>query len=229
MLAWEVKIKVFILFQFSHSAVSLWDPMDCSMPGSFCPWDFPGKNTGVGCHFLLQGIFLTQGSNLHLLWLLQADSLPLIQLGSPSNKQETMSCIYAILAVNKKNILVSAFFASSSALQNKRDFFISFFVLLWTFSYSVQQAWIVFMTKRKICLTTIPPQNNPWKVTGSGETANKNAHPPYNYCIEKGRVNIQGNVCYDTYTPSTWTKYKNKSGGTGLWLPCCYMDKAPFH
>ena len=32
-----------------------------------CPWDFPGKNTGVGCHFLLQGIFLTQGSNLGLL------------------------------------------------------------------------------------------------------------------------------------------------------------------
>ena len=28
-----------------------------------CPWDFPGNNTGVGCHFLLQGIFLTQGSN----------------------------------------------------------------------------------------------------------------------------------------------------------------------
>ena len=28
-----------------------------------CPWDFPGKNTGMGCHFLLQGIFLTQGSN----------------------------------------------------------------------------------------------------------------------------------------------------------------------
>ena len=28
-----------------------------------CPWDFPGKNTGVGCHSLLQGIFLNQGSN----------------------------------------------------------------------------------------------------------------------------------------------------------------------
>ena len=28
-----------------------------------CPWDFPGKDTGVGCHFLLQGIFPTQGSN----------------------------------------------------------------------------------------------------------------------------------------------------------------------
>ena len=32
-----------------------------------CPWDFPGKDTGVGCHFLLQGTFLTQGSNPGLL------------------------------------------------------------------------------------------------------------------------------------------------------------------
>ena len=31
-----------------------------------CPWDSPGKNTGVGCHFLLQGIFLTQGLNQSL-------------------------------------------------------------------------------------------------------------------------------------------------------------------
>ena len=43
-----------------------------------CPWDFPGKNHGVGCYFLLQGIFPTQGSNPHLLRVLywQADSLP---------------------------------------------------------------------------------------------------------------------------------------------------------
>ena len=32
-----------------------------------CPWDIPGKNTGVDCHFLLQGISLTQGLNLGLL------------------------------------------------------------------------------------------------------------------------------------------------------------------
>ena len=39
------------------------------------PWNSPGKNTGVGCHFLLQRIFLTQELNLHLLhW--QVDSLP---------------------------------------------------------------------------------------------------------------------------------------------------------
>ena len=31
--------------------------------GLLCPWDFPGKTTGVLCHFLLQGIFPTQGSN----------------------------------------------------------------------------------------------------------------------------------------------------------------------
>ena len=32
-----------------------------------CPWNSPGKSTGVGCHFLLQGIFPTWGSNLGLL------------------------------------------------------------------------------------------------------------------------------------------------------------------
>ena len=32
-----------------------------------CPWDSHGKNTGVGCHALLQGIFITQGSNARLL------------------------------------------------------------------------------------------------------------------------------------------------------------------
>ena len=37
--------------------------MDCSLYRLLHPWDFPGKSTGVGCHFLLQGILLTQGSN----------------------------------------------------------------------------------------------------------------------------------------------------------------------
>ena len=44
------------------------------------PWNFPGKNTGMGCYFLLQGIFLTQRSNP---CLLQADSLSPCHLGSP--------------------------------------------------------------------------------------------------------------------------------------------------
>ena len=39
---------------------TLGDPMDSSLRGSSVHWDSPGKNTGVGSHFLLQGIFLTQ-------------------------------------------------------------------------------------------------------------------------------------------------------------------------
>ena len=52
-----------------------------------CPWNFPGKHTGVGCQFLLQGIFPTQWSNLHLLCLLhwQGNSLQLCQLGRFNN------------------------------------------------------------------------------------------------------------------------------------------------
>ena len=45
------------------------------------PWASPGKSTGMGFHFLLQGVFSTQGSNPSLHW--QADSLPLHHLGSP--------------------------------------------------------------------------------------------------------------------------------------------------
>ena len=90
-----------------QSRLTLCDPTDGNPPGSpvpgilqarilewvarrlqptrlLCPWNFSGKNTRVGCHSLLQGISLTQGSNLHLLHLLhwQTDSLPLSYLGS---------------------------------------------------------------------------------------------------------------------------------------------------
>ena len=52
---------------------------------SFVHGDFPGKNTGVDCHVLLQGIFWTQGSNPHLLRLLHwhSDSLWLVPPGKP--------------------------------------------------------------------------------------------------------------------------------------------------
>ena len=50
-----------------------------------CPWDSSGKNTGVGYHALLQGIFITQGSNPHVLCFLywQASSLPQAPPGKP--------------------------------------------------------------------------------------------------------------------------------------------------
>ena len=54
-----------------------------------CPWDFPGKNTGVGCHLLLQGIFPSQGSNPRLLhW--QVDSLPL-----------SLNCCHLLICANR--------------------------------------------------------------------------------------------------------------------------------
>ena len=77
---------------FFHTLLSLWSLASCVCVPSrsvmsdslrpdrpwpvrfLCPRDFPGKNTGVGCHFLLQGIFPTYGLNLRLLHLLP--SLP---------------------------------------------------------------------------------------------------------------------------------------------------------
>ena len=53
-----------------QSCPTLCDPMDCSLLGSSTHGDSPGRNIGVGCHALLQGIFPVQGSNPHLLCLL---------------------------------------------------------------------------------------------------------------------------------------------------------------
>ena len=60
----------------ARSRPTLCDLMDCQAPLSL---KFPRQEYRAGCHFLLQGIFLTQGSNLCLLCLLhwQAVSLPL--------------------------------------------------------------------------------------------------------------------------------------------------------
>ena len=65
----------------AKSYLTIVQPHGLQPTSLFCPQDFPGKKTGVGCHFPLEGIFMTQGSNPCLLhW--QADSLPMSQLGS---------------------------------------------------------------------------------------------------------------------------------------------------
>ena len=71
--------QIWVLSCFSH--VLPCDPMDCSQPGS----SVHGISPGVGCHFLLQRIFPTHGSNLPLLHLLhwQVGSLPLLPPGKP--------------------------------------------------------------------------------------------------------------------------------------------------
>ena len=62
----KVKVKV------AQSRSALCDTMDCSLPGSSLHGVLQFKSTGVGCHFLLQGIFPTQGSNPGLLHSRQA-------------------------------------------------------------------------------------------------------------------------------------------------------------
>ena len=51
----------------SVMSTTLYKPMDCRPSRLLCPWNPPAKNTGVGSHSLLQGIFPTQGLNLGLL------------------------------------------------------------------------------------------------------------------------------------------------------------------
>ena len=61
----------------AQSCPTLCDLMDCGLPGSSVHRDSPGKNNGVGCHALLQGIFPTQGLNPGLLqcwWILYQQS-----------------------------------------------------------------------------------------------------------------------------------------------------------
>ena len=67
--------------------------MNYSPPGSSVHGIFPGKDTGVGCHSLLQGIFLSLGLNPYLLQVLhwQAGSLPLAQPGK--RDQTHVPCI----------------------------------------------------------------------------------------------------------------------------------------
>ena len=73
--------------------------MNCSPPGSSVHRIIPGKNAGVGCHFLLQGTLMTQGWNLHLLhW--QADSLPL----SPQESPEEYSSFTVIGEIGEKSV-----------------------------------------------------------------------------------------------------------------------------
>ena len=56
-----------VLCLVTQSCLTLYNLMDSSPPGSSDPWDSPGKNTGEGCHALLQGIFPTLGLNTVLL------------------------------------------------------------------------------------------------------------------------------------------------------------------
>ena len=93
----------------AQSCPTLSDPMDCSTPGSSAFGNFPGKNTEEGCHFLLHGIFLAQGSNPCLLhW--QADSLPQHHLGSskPTMTESVLPPPFSYYLKSKKKSFLSS-------------------------------------------------------------------------------------------------------------------------
>ena len=60
---WTLESICMLMCSVAQLCPALCDPMDYSPPRLLCPQDFPDKHTGMGCHFLLQGIFLTQGLN----------------------------------------------------------------------------------------------------------------------------------------------------------------------
>ena len=77
----DTQLSTSIAVVQSLSPVQLCNPLEYSLPGSAVHGIFPGKNIGVGCHFLLEGIFLMQGSNQRPVhW--QADSLLLSHQGN---------------------------------------------------------------------------------------------------------------------------------------------------
>ena len=101
------------------------------------PWDFPGKNTGVSCHFLLQGVYLTQGLSPHLLRLLhwQVNSLPLSCLGSPYRLQYSMKTLLSCTLRNQ-NIHVTC------SMQNSLFCDIHFVVVVCHPTHSFSKAFL---------------------------------------------------------------------------------------
>ena len=87
----------------TQSCLTLLDPMDCSQPGSSVHGDSPGKNTGVGCHALLQGTLPTQGLNPDLPHC-RVDSLPSEPAGKPQNTGvDSLSLLQGIFLSQESN------------------------------------------------------------------------------------------------------------------------------
>ena len=120
---------------------TLCNPMGWGPPGPSAHRNSPGKNTGVGCHALVQRIFLTQGLNPHLSCLLhwQVGSLPLAPPGKPLNGKTLLKAVrnisfenvsaFGILGIN--SLYCSFSFSSYEWLiTSTNTYFIPFLVYL---------------------------------------------------------------------------------------------------
>ena len=91
-----VYIYITITCEVAQLCPTICNPMDCRPSGSSAHGDSPGKNTGVGCHALLQGIFSTQGSNpgfphcRRILYQLNHQGSPILN-NRQSNKEKNVT------------------------------------------------------------------------------------------------------------------------------------------
>ena len=110
----------------AQSCPTVCNPLHCTLPGSY-PWDFSSKNTGVGCHFLLQGIFPTQRSNPHLLSVLHGRQILYLlnHQGSPTPAISLASFHFSLPISSPGTCQVSPFR---------------------TFAYAIPSAWNVLLT-----------------------------------------------------------------------------------
>ena len=102
-----------------------------------CPWDVPGKNTGVGCHFLIQDIFQTQGLNPYLdLGLWDFVLLYVAHFCLPGCNHFPLPMSGALLA----QMVVSCRFSDESSLEapsTKRGCFTLYILCDWSLSYAM--------------------------------------------------------------------------------------------
>ena len=111
----QVEDVPLFLCMLSHSVMSTsLQPRGLQPTRLFCPWNFPGKAIGIGCHFFLQKIFPIQGSNVHLLHFLHG------QVGSfatePPGKPSSVSSLMNICTLNERWIFVNCLSTSTDII-----------------------------------------------------------------------------------------------------------------
>ena len=131
------------MFSAAPWCPTLWDPMECSLSGTSVHGLSPGKNTGAGCHTLLQGICPTQGSNTGLLhcrqilyrlghqgtsWILEWPAYPFFRGSSQTRNQTREVEVSKSIGMNDWFFIV--FLCFFFFLTNKQTF-LSFWVSGW--------------------------------------------------------------------------------------------------
>ena len=133
--------------EVTPSCPTLWDFMYCSLPSSSIHGIFPGKNTRVGCHFLLQGIFLTQGSKPGLLHSRQT-LYPLSHQGILNWKQSVFSFHKAVLTETLMQTGLPSWCAGTCPLGSP--------LITWSVSYGFrvnrqEASLMIYVTHAQLC------------------------------------------------------------------------------